>query len=60
MLWARGKRVAVREKNEMKRKKAERRLFAGTWGLCHKLESEMMVPRLTLLCSLRPLCPLEL
>lgn len=60
LLWARGKKVGIREKNGMKGKKAERKLFSGTWGLCHKVESEMMLSRLTLLCSFRPLCLLEL
>ena len=59
LLWARGKKAGIREKNGMKGKKAERKLFSGAWGLCHK-ESEMMLSRLTLLCSFRPLCPLKL
>lgn len=40
----RRERETVRKKNERKRKKAETRSFSGAWGLCHKLESEMMVP----------------
>ena len=43
LLWARGKKVGIREKSGMKGKKAEGKLFSGTWGLCHKVESEMML-----------------